>query len=245
MAVVPGRGAAVPGGDGDARALRDGGVAGGPGGGTAAGHLSRPASPGRGRRRGARSGPAAGVVRPRDGQRHRPVLGRRGGLFDRVPGLAARRNQSQGGARHDAVPTDHRSSAVLITELQSTGLRVEAGEPDSRGGGAGPGPATRGCCGSRGWRSRCPPTPTSPGLPFVLRPEDEKKGYGIWRERGAAGRSHPVPPVPGTTTCPRPTASPTGRSPSSTSTRWPAPSTRRAPTGATTTSAPSAGSDCR
>ena len=62
----------------------------------------------------------------------------------------------------------------------------------------------------------------------------------------AAGWPAPgLSPARASTTWRRPRASRTGRSRSSTSTRWPAPSSRPAPTGGTTTSAPSAVSACR
>ena len=83
---------------------------------------------------------------------------------------------------------------------------------------------------------------SQPGPAVALRAARRRGRPGHLRARSPGRRRpHPVAP-PLLRPRRRATASPTGRSPCCTSTRWPAPSCRRAPTGATRTSARSAAS---
>ena len=125
----------------------------------------------------------------------------------------------------------------LITELQSKGLRVEVPFETRRGGA---GPADAGMLWVEGVAVTVPTgAATSPTRRSCSRREDE--GWGIYRDGARLATADPLDDR-GSTTWPPPTASPTGRSPCCTWTRWPAPCCRPAPTGATTTSARSAAS---
>ncbi|MEA2826346.1 MAG: hypothetical protein QOG43_785 [Actinomycetota bacterium] len=70
---------------------------------------------------------------------------------------------------------------VLITELQSAGLRVEAGETGFEGRRGGAGPSDSGMLWIEGVAVTVPTdTEFARSSPFVLRPEEE--GFGIWRD---------------------------------------------------------------
>ena len=71
--------------------------------------------------------------------------------------------------------------AVLITELQSAGLRVEAGDVGLEGRRGGAGPSDSGMLWIEGVAVTVPTdTDFARTSPYVLRPEDE--GFGIWRD---------------------------------------------------------------
>ncbi|MEA2974393.1 MAG: hypothetical protein QOG82_2851 [Actinomycetota bacterium] len=71
--------------------------------------------------------------------------------------------------------------AVLITELQSAGLRVEAGDAGLEGRRGGAGPSDSGMLWIEGVAVTVPTdTDFARTSPYVLRPEEE--GFGIWRD---------------------------------------------------------------
>ena len=131
--------------------------------------------------------------------------------------------------------------AALIVELQSAGLRTDAGRDPAP---AGPGPSDSGMLWIEGMPVTVPVrTEEARRSPYVLRARGRRRPRDLPRRRRLASvaasrrpRYYDLRP---------PTACRTGRSRCCTWTRWPAPSSRPATTGTPPTSAASAGSASR